>query len=82
MIRNSFNFLNQLYFHLHLDFVHEGLHRIVQGVHEVAEVDGGLGAGELGGEALVTVGQHVFNLVIHGVQNTQLFESLQKSRFS
>ena len=68
---------------LHLDFVHECLHGIVQGVHEVAEVDGGRGASELGGEALVTVGQHVFNLVTwHGVQNTQLFKSLKKSRFS
>ena len=76
--------LKQLYLlSSYFDFVHECLHRIVQRMHEVAEVDGGWGAGELGGKALVTVGQHVFNLVTwHGVQNTQLFKSLKKSRFS
>ena len=32
---------------LHIDLVHECLNGIVQGVHEVAEVDGGRGASEL-----------------------------------
>ena len=47
-----------------LELGHEGLQRVVQGLHEVPHVDGGGGSGELGGEALVPVGQDVLVLVM------------------
>ena len=47
-----------------LELGHEGLQRVVQGLHEVPHVDGGGGPGELGGEALVSVGQDVLILMM------------------
>ena len=47
-----------------LNFVHECLHGVIQRLHEASHVDGGGCPGELGGEALVPVGQHVLVLVM------------------
>ena len=47
-----------------LNFVHERLHGVIQRLHEASHVDRGGGPGELGGEALVSVGQHVLVLVM------------------
>ena len=47
-----------------LDFVHKRLQCVIKSLHEASKMDWGGGPGELGGKALVSVGQDVLVLVM------------------
>ena len=47
-----------------LDFVHKRLQCVIESLHEASQMDWRGGPGELGGEALVSVGQDVLVLVM------------------
>ena len=62
-----------------LELGHERLQSIIQGLHEVPQVDGGGGTGELGWEALVSVGQDILVLVmLPSVENISDIEVVRK----
>ena len=62
-----------------LELGHECLQSIVQGLHEVSQMDGGGGPGELGWEALVSVGQDILVLVmLPSVENISDIEVVRK----